>query len=175
MLFGSAHISPSFFSFLNQVSASLTKAQIPLKLGTPEILCWMRTMQSQAMGPSRAAMVIWYKLQAIVEIPILKNQILCRSSHGDTVHLSIDIVQITYKVHFEWIFQNQTHNLRERDSFFWFFKIFFWKFAVFTDCNLQFFNLVGGPAMKYKCLDPRNNTPKYWSTFHFFWLKGHNT
>ena len=27
------------FSFLNQVSASLTKAQIPLKLGTPEILC----------------------------------------------------------------------------------------------------------------------------------------
>ena len=78
----------------------------------------MRTMQSQAMGPSRAAMVIWYKLQAIVEISILKNQILWRSSHGDTVHLSIDIVQITYKVHFEWIFQNQTHNLRERDSFF---------------------------------------------------------
>ena len=70
----STYFSIIFFSFLNQVSASLTKAQIPLKLGTPEILCWMRTMQSQAMGPSRAAMVIWYKLQTIVEIPILKNK-----------------------------------------------------------------------------------------------------
>ena len=65
------------FSFLNQVSESLTKAQIPLKLGTPEILCWMRTMQSQAMGPSRAAMVIWYKLHTVVEILILQKRHNC--------------------------------------------------------------------------------------------------